>query len=106
MFYNDHGLNFFLDKMPTFAVGAAPEYNNADEGWGIPTLTPFKGDQDLSWHLIRTLVGDEFDIVIPFSNNCARDAAANAAQPVNPNPNSHSVHPSPRMGHTLSKGAI
>src|SRR5205814_7228090 len=30
--YNDHGLNFFLDKMPTFAVGAAPEYFNADEG--------------------------------------------------------------------------
>ena len=24
VFYNDHGLNFFLDKMPTFAVGAAP----------------------------------------------------------------------------------
>ena len=23
--YNDHGLNFFLDKMPTFAVGAAAE---------------------------------------------------------------------------------
>ena len=22
-FYNDHGLNFFLDKLPTFAVGAA-----------------------------------------------------------------------------------
>ena len=21
--YNDHGLNFFLDKMPTFAIGAA-----------------------------------------------------------------------------------
>ena len=35
--YNDHGLNFFLDKMPTFSVGAAPEYHNADEGWGIPT---------------------------------------------------------------------
>jgi protocatechuate 4,5-dioxygenase beta chain len=30
--YNDHGLNFFLDKMPTFAAGAAPEYVNADEG--------------------------------------------------------------------------
>ncbi len=25
IFYNDHGLNFFLDKLPTFAVGAAPE---------------------------------------------------------------------------------
>src|SRR5690606_9161794 len=33
--HNDHGLNFFLDKMPTFAVGAADVYRNADEGWGI-----------------------------------------------------------------------
>lgn len=60
--YNDHGLNFFLDKLPTFAVGAAPEYHNADEGWGIPTLPPYQGDQDLSWHLIESLVGEEFDI--------------------------------------------
>ena len=44
--YNDHGLNFFLDKMPAFAIGAAPEYRNADEGWGLPTLTPFPGDSD------------------------------------------------------------
>lgn len=60
--YNDHGLNFFLDKMPTFAVGAAPQYSNADEGWGIPTLPAFPGDQDLSWHLIEELVGKEFDL--------------------------------------------
>jgi protocatechuate 4,5-dioxygenase beta chain len=60
--YNDHGLNFFLDKMPTFAVGAAAEYHNADEGWGIPVLPPFKGDADLSWHIIEKLVEDEFDI--------------------------------------------
>ena len=60
--YNDHGLNFFLDKMPTFSVGAAPEYTNADEGWGIPTLPPYQGDEDLSWHLIESLVNDEFDI--------------------------------------------
>jgi len=62
IFYNDHGLNFFLDKMPTFAVGAAEVYNNADEGWGIPTLPPFKGDVDLSWHIINYLVDKEFDI--------------------------------------------
>ncbi len=62
IFYNDHGLNFFLDKMPTFAVGAAPEYRNADEGWGIPTVRPFAGDPALSWHLIESLVADEFDI--------------------------------------------
>ena len=60
--YNDHGLNFFLDKMPTFAVGAAPEYRNADEGWGIPTVPAFRGDQGLSWHLIEQLVGADFDL--------------------------------------------
>jgi protocatechuate 4,5-dioxygenase beta chain len=61
--YNDHGLNFFLDRMPTFAVGAAPEYRNADEGWGIPVLPPFQGDPALSWHLIESLVGEDFDLV-------------------------------------------
>jgi protocatechuate 4,5-dioxygenase beta chain len=61
--YNDHGLNFFLDKMPTFAIGAAAEYRNADEGWGIPTLPPFRGDPDLSWHIIESVVADEFDPV-------------------------------------------
>jgi protocatechuate 4,5-dioxygenase beta chain len=60
---NDHGLNFFLDKMPTFAIGTAPEYRNADEGWGIPVLPPFKGDEDLSWHLAESLIGEEFDMV-------------------------------------------
>jgi len=60
--YNDHGLNFFLDKMPTFAVGAAPEYQNADEGWGIPTLPPYAGNQALSWHVINELVEKEFDL--------------------------------------------
>jgi len=63
LFYNDHGLNFFLDKMPTFAVGAAAHYHNADEGWGIPTLSPLQGELDLSWQIINTLVEKEFDIV-------------------------------------------
>jgi protocatechuate 4,5-dioxygenase beta chain len=60
--YNDHGLNFFLDRLPTFAVGAAPQYRHADEGWGIPVVAPFRGDLDLSWQLINTLVEKEFDI--------------------------------------------
>ncbi len=63
VFYNDHGLNFFLDKMPTFAVGAAATYSNADEGWGIPVTDPLNGNQELSWHLIDRLIQDEFDIV-------------------------------------------
>ena len=61
--YNDHGLNFFLDKMPTFAIGAAAEYRNADEGWGIPIVPPFQGDPSLSWHLIESLIAEDFDLV-------------------------------------------
>jgi len=64
VFYNDHGLNFFLDKLPTFAVGAAKEYRNEDEGWGIPVAPAIAGDPDLSWHLINALVADEFDITM------------------------------------------
>jgi len=62
IFYNDHGLNFFLDKLPTFAVGAAAEYRSQDEGWGIPVARAVPGDPALSWHLINALVTDEFDI--------------------------------------------
>ena len=61
-FSNDHGLNFFLDKMPTFAVGAADEYTNADEGWGLPIYKPMRGAAELSWHIINGLVEDEFDV--------------------------------------------
>jgi protocatechuate 4,5-dioxygenase beta chain len=64
VFYNDHGLNFFLDKMPTFAVGAAAEYKHADEGWGLPVSRPYHGNQALSWHLIEALVDNDFDITM------------------------------------------
>jgi protocatechuate 4,5-dioxygenase beta chain len=62
--YNDHGLNFFLDKMPTFAVGAAPQYHNADEGWGLSVTAPYPGFPQLSWHLIESLIAEEFDITM------------------------------------------
>jgi protocatechuate 4,5-dioxygenase beta chain len=62
MIYNDHGLNFFLDNMPTFAIGTAHNYRNADEGWGPPEPRTFKGDPQLSWHMIESLVTDEFDV--------------------------------------------
>jgi protocatechuate 4,5-dioxygenase beta chain len=64
VFSNDHGLNFFLDKLPTFAVGAAPEYRSEDEGWGIPVAHAVKGDAALSWHIINALVEAEFDITM------------------------------------------
>jgi len=62
MIFNDHGLNFFLDNLPTFAVGAAPEYRSEDEGWGLPTFPPYNGDPSLSWHIVESLVDQEFDV--------------------------------------------
>ena len=64
VFYNDHGLNFFLDKMPTFAIGAGAEYPNGDEGWGAPDTPPFAGDEKLSWQLVNHLVDSGFDMTI------------------------------------------
>lgn len=64
VFSNDHGLNFFLDKMPTFAIGAAPVYSSADEGWGIPVNDPWPGITALSWHIANEVVAAEFDPVI------------------------------------------
>jgi protocatechuate 4,5-dioxygenase, beta chain len=63
VFYNDHGLNFFLDKMPTFAVGAAPQYSHEDEGWGIAFARPYPGHPELSWHIIEQVMAQDFDLV-------------------------------------------
>lgn len=60
--YNDHGLNFFLDKMPTLALGCADRYENADEGWGLQTLSTFNGDAAFSWHIAEALISQEFDL--------------------------------------------
>jgi hypothetical protein len=60
--YNDHGLNFFLDKVPTFALGCADTYENADEGWALKPVSPFTGDAQFSWHIAEKLVEQEFDI--------------------------------------------
>ncbi len=62
--YNDHGLNFFLDQVSTFAIGAAHHYDNADEGWGLKTMPPVPGDPELSWHIIECLIKDEFDLTM------------------------------------------
>jgi protocatechuate 4,5-dioxygenase beta chain len=62
--YNDHGCDFFFDKYPTFAVGAAGEYPIGDEGHGVRALPPVPGNPDFSWHLVESLVYDEFDLTV------------------------------------------
>ena len=62
--FNDHGNSFFLDKVPTFAVGCAATYAPIDEGFGKPALPDFDGHQDLSWHLVDTMIEQRFDPMI------------------------------------------
>ncbi len=60
--YNDHGLNFFLDTVPTFALGCADNYKNADEGWGLSMRESFEGDAEFSWHLAESIIRQDFDL--------------------------------------------
>jgi hypothetical protein len=62
--YNDHGCDFFLDKYPTFALGAAERYDVGDEGFGTRALPAVPGDAEFSWHLCESLVYDEFDLTV------------------------------------------
>jgi len=63
--YNDHGTDFFFDKYPTFAMGAADEYHIGDESFGVRDLPSVKGDTDFSFHLANELVlKHEFDLTI------------------------------------------
>ena len=64
MVYNDHGADFFFDKYPTFAVGAAESYAVADEGFGVRPLPAVRGDLAFSQHLCSALVYDEFDLTV------------------------------------------
>ncbi len=62
--YNDHMNRFFFDAYPTFALGVADAFPQADEGWGKRTLPDLPGDARAGWHVARSLVGDEFDPTI------------------------------------------
>jgi protocatechuate 4,5-dioxygenase, beta chain len=118
VFYNDHGLNFFLDKLPTFAIGASGEYRSEDEGWGIPVSRPVPGDADLSWHLVTALVADEFDVTtcqemlidhavtIPLALMWPSAASSNAPWPVRIIPVEINTvqHPLPSMARCLKLG--
>ena len=121
--YNDHGLNFFLDQIPTFAIGAAAEYSNRDEGWGLDVLPPVRGSLELSWHVIESLVADEFDlttcqqmavdhgVMVPMSLLWPRGRQASGEQadawpvaivPIEVNTVQHPL-PSPRRCYNLGK---
>lgn len=62
--FNDHGNTFFLDRVPTFAVGVAESYNPVDEGWGARAIPSFEGAAELSWHFVDRLVEKHFDPLV------------------------------------------
>ena len=62
--YNDHVDQFSFRAWPTFALGLADQYEIADEGFGQRPLPPVPGHPELSWHIARSLVADEFDITL------------------------------------------
>lgn len=62
--FNDHGNTFFLDRVPTFAVGVADHYDPVDEGYGRRSIPSFEGATDLSWHFVDKLVENHFDPLV------------------------------------------
>lgn len=62
--YNDHGNAFFLDKVPTLAIGVSERYDLIDEGWGKRALPAFDGAADFAWHLTDRMVEEHFDPLV------------------------------------------
>jgi len=62
--YNDHATAFDLRLIPTFALGCAPSFQPADEGWGARPVPTVEGHPELAWHIAQSLILDEFDITI------------------------------------------
>jgi gallate dioxygenase len=80
LFSNDHFTSFFLDVIPTFAIGVAGTHEIADEGWGKRRLPPVPGHTDLAWHVSKSLVESGFDPSIchrlPLDHGCLTPLSA------------------------------
>lgn len=62
--YNDHANAFSMDVIPTFAIGVAPHFEPADEGFGPRPVPTVEGHPELAWHLAESLIKDDFDMTI------------------------------------------
>ncbi len=64
LIYNDHASAFSLEMIPTFAIGCAPSFAPADEGWGPRPVPMVEGYPELGWHIAQSTILDEFDMTI------------------------------------------
>ena len=62
LIYNDHMNYFDLATYPTFAIGMAAHFPQADEGYGLRAFPGMDGDPEFAWPLARSLVADGFDL--------------------------------------------
>ena len=62
--YNDHATAFSLDFIPTFAIGTAPQFQPADEGWGPRPVPAVKGHPELASHIAHSVIQQDFDLTI------------------------------------------
>jgi protocatechuate 4,5-dioxygenase, beta chain len=62
--YNDHASAFSLELIPTFAIGCAPTFAAADEGYGPRPVPTVQGHPELAWHIAESAILDEFDLTI------------------------------------------
>lgn len=60
--YNDHMNYFDLKAYPTFAIGMAEHFPQADEGYGLRPFPGVDGDPDFAWPVARALSRDGFDL--------------------------------------------
>jgi hypothetical protein len=60
--YNDHMNYFDLKTYPTFAIGMAAHFPQADEGYGLRPFPGLDGDPEFAWPIARALVRDGFDL--------------------------------------------
>jgi hypothetical protein len=85
--YNDHATAFSLDFIPTFAIGTAPEFQPADEGWGPRPVPVVKGHPDLASHIAQsdlTIVNKmdvDHGLSVPLSLMCGQPPADNFEWP-------------------------
>ena len=62
--FNDHATSLSFKMVPTFAIGVAPYYENADEGYGPRPIPHYEGDDQLAWHIAESCILDGFDLTI------------------------------------------
>ncbi|ABG42385.1 MAG: protocatechuate 3,4-dioxygenase [Alteromonadaceae bacterium] len=62
--YNDHASAFDMNIIPTFALGCAPSFSPADEGWGPRPVPDVVGYPELAAHIAQSVIQQDFDLTI------------------------------------------